>query len=57
MWANEDEGAGAENRKLKRLVADLALGKQILADSGLDIIPADTLGEGAQAAVAAAGRA
>ena len=34
-----------------------ALGKQILADSGLDIIPADTLGEGAQAAVAAAGRA
>ena len=34
-----------------------ALGKQILAESGLDIIPADTMGEGARAAVAAAGRA
>ncbi len=35
---------------------NVELGKQILAESGLDIIPANTMGEGAQAAVAAASR-
>ena len=35
---------------------NVELGKQILAESGLDIIPADTMGEGAQAAVAAVNR-
>ena len=35
---------------------NVELGKQILAESGLDIIPADTMADGAQAAVAAAER-
>jgi len=36
---------------------NVELGKQILADSGLDLIPADTLDDGARKAVEAAGRA
>jgi len=36
---------------------NVELGKKILAESGLDIIPADTMADGAKAAVAAAGRA
>jgi succinyl-CoA synthetase beta subunit len=50
--------SGLERPLVVRLAGtNVELGKKILAESDLDIIAADTLGEGAQAAVAAAGRA
>ncbi len=55
----EAVGAAGLTRPLVVRLAgtNVELGKQILADSGLDLIPADTLDDGARKAVEAAGRA